>query len=47
MVEYALKLSDFSTYTIMTKKYYSRAKDVALSNRKVMTQTNKSQNILS
>lgn len=47
MVEYALKLSDSSNYTIMTKKYYSEAKEVSLSSSKVMTQTNKSQNVLS
>jgi len=46
MVEYTLKMSDSSTYTIVTKKYYSQAKDVGLSNSKVMNQTNKSQNIL-
>lgn len=47
MVEYALKLSDSSNYAIITKKYYSQAKEIGLSNSKVMTPTNKSQNILS
>lgn len=46
MVEYALNPSDSSNCAIVTQKYYSQAKEAGLSNSRVMTPDNKSQNIL-